>query len=315
MVKPSAIQRQIASGTLDPVYLLLGDDEYEKRELATEFEEAIGAELRAFNVERFHGGESSLGDVLAAAQTLPMMAPRRLIVVLSAERVLEPKRESAAATRDAEALAAYVQHPPSHATLVLVANKLDERRRLTKVLLAKSTVVRCGQLETASDAERWIRAQLKAESRQMSSDAVRGLAERSGPDIMRLRFELERLLLYASGQGEITAHDVQDVAGPPAPHDDWAVARAIERRAADVALRELGLVLESGAAPYLVLGQLAWVARTKLPAKQTRTAIEAVFRTDRALKRSAGNPRVLLERLVVELCQSSSTEAVGLRGR
>lgn len=315
MVKPSAIHRQIASGTLDPLYLLLGDDEFEKRELATEFEGAIGAELRAFNVERFHGGESSLGDVLAAAQTLPMMAPRRLVVVLSAERVLEPKRESAAATRDAEALAAYVRNPPSHATLVLVASKLDERRRLTKVLLSKSTVVRCGQLETVGDAERWIRAQLKAENRQMSSDAVRGLAERSGPDIMRLRFELERLLLFVSAPSEVTTKDVQDVAGPPAPHDDWAVARAIERRAADMALRELGLVLESGAAAFLVLGQLAWIARTKLPAAQTRSAIEAVFRTDRALKRSAGNPRVLLERLVIELCQPARAAAAELRRR
>jgi len=33
-----------------------------------------------------------------------------------------------------------------------------------------------------------------------------------------------------------------------------------------------------------------------------RTAVDAVFRTDLDLKRSAGEPRVLLERLVVELC-------------
>ena len=33
-----------------------------------------------------------------------------------------------------------------------------------------------------------------------------------------------------------------------------------------------------------------------------RGAIEALFRTDLDLKRSAGDPRVLLERLVVELC-------------
>jgi hypothetical protein len=33
-----------------------------------------------------------------------------------------------------------------------------------------------------------------------------------------------------------------------------------------------------------------------------QTAIEAVFRTDLALKSSGGEPRILLERLVVELC-------------
>ena len=35
-------------------------------------------------------------------------------------------------------------------------------------------------------------------------------------------------------------------------------------------------------------------------------AIEAVFRTDLTLKRSGGDPRVLLERLVVELCGGGS---------
>ena len=45
--------------------------------------------------------------------------------------------------------------------------------------------------------------------------------------------------------------------------------------------------------------------RTKFPAlapADVRPAIEALFRTDLDLKRSAGDPRVLLERLVVELC-------------
>jgi len=32
------------------------------------------------------------------------------------------------------------------------------------------------------------------------------------------------------------------------------------------------------------------------------TAVDSLFRTDHDLKRSGGDPRVLLERLVVELC-------------
>ena len=84
------------------------------------------------------------------------------------------------------------------------------------------------------------------------------------------------------------------------------MTRAIEHGASDVALRELGLMLESGAVPYMVLGQLAWVARSRVPATRTAAAIEAVFRTDRALKQSGGDPRVLLERLVVDLCGTGS---------
>ena len=302
MVTPAAVHTQIASQTLDPLYLVLGDDEYEKAELAAEFEEAIDADLRAFNVERFHGGEVSMRTILDAARTLPMMVPRRLVVTVRAERMLEPKRESEAATRDADALLAFIAKPPSHATLVLVAGRLDERRKVTKRLLAKATVVRCGVLETVHDSERWIRSRVKAERRRMSADAARVLSERVGPDVARLRDAVERLILFVGEAREISAGDVAEVVGPAVSHDNWAVTRAIERGAADVALRELGLTLDSGAVPYMVLGQLAWVARSRVPPGRTAAAIDAVFRTDRALKQSGGEPRVLLERLVVDLC-------------
>jgi DNA polymerase III delta subunit len=52
----------------------------------------------------------------------------------------------------------------------------------------------------------------------------------------------------------------------------------------------------------MVLGQLAWVVRKKLRPDRIPAAVEALFRTDVALKSSAGDHRVLLERLVLELC-------------
>ena len=71
------------------------------------------------------------------------------------------------------------------------------------------------------------------------------------------------------------------------------------------ALRQLALMLDVGAPPEKILGQLGWLVRTKFPVLARAglaASIEAVFRTDLNLKRSAGDPRVLLERLVVELC-------------
>jgi hypothetical protein len=63
--------------------------------------------------------------------------------------------------------------------------------------------------------------------------------------------------------------------------------------------------MEAGAVPYMVLGQLAWFVRDKLAnadARRVPAAVEALFRTDLDLKTSGRDPRVLLERLVVELC-------------
>ena len=40
-----------------------------------------------------------------------------------------------------------------------------------------------------------------------------------------------------------------------------------------------------------------------------RPAIDALFRTDLDLKRSAGDPRILIERLIVELCAGKRVAA------
>ena len=126
-----------------------------------------------------------------------------------------------------------------------------------------------------------------------------------GGDLRRLRREIDRLLLYALGQKRITVEDARTIAGPAAPQDDWAMANAIEAGQTGEALRQLALTLDAGAAPELILGQLGWLVRAKFPniaPASVAPGVEALFRTDQALKLSAGDPRVLLERLVVELC-------------
>ena len=309
----SAVRKQIASGRADALYLILGDDEVEKVALAAEFAETIEAELRVFNVDRFYGGDATAGDVVSAARTLPMMAPRRIVIVLRAERLLIPKRETEAAARDLETLEEYIKAPDPAATLVLAATGLDRRRRLVATLLRQATVVDCGGLQDMSDAVRWVRAKLSEARVQADADAVRLLAERAGPNVVRLRGDVDRVLLYTLGRTVITAADVHDVVGAAVGQDDWAAARAIEQGDAATALRELALALEAGAVPYMVLGQLGWLARTKVPASRAEAAIEAVFRTDLALKRSGGDPRVLLERLIVELCVAAGRTKGGAR--
>ena len=303
-ITPGEALKQIAAGDLAPVYLVLGDDDLEKAEVANAFEQAVDADLRAFNVERLDGTDATLRQVVEAAATLPMMAPRRIVIVRRAERCLAPRRESRAAAADLAAFEEYLANPYSHASLVLVAADLDRRRRTTARLLEAATVVNGGVLASVPEAERWVRRRVSAAGRSIDPAAVRFVAGRAGPDLPRLRGEVDRLLLFVGDQPAVTLDDARMVAGPAAAHDDWAVARAIERGETAAALRELALIMESGAAPYMVLGQLAWVVRTKMPNHRIAGAVESLYRTDLDIKSSAGDHRVLLERLVVELCNA-----------
>jgi DNA polymerase-3 subunit delta len=309
---PATVRKQINSGNTDPLYLLVGEDDIEKSALAAEFAEIVDEGLRAFNVERIYAGDMTSGDKLAdgvaglisAVRTMPMMVPRRVVMVTQAETLLVPKRESDAATRALNELEALLKQPEPQTTLVFVAGTIDKRSRMYKLLMKHAAVVECGEIEDLAGAERWVRNRIAAAGVEIEATAARRLAERAGPDVKRLRGEVDRLLLYAMGQPRITLDDVREVAGPAALQDDWAMTNAIEAGQGGDALRQLALMLDAGAPPEKILGQLGWLVRTKFPnlaPDVLSSAVQGVFRTDLALKRSAGDPRILLERLVVEL--------------
>ncbi len=328
---PADVRKQIASGDTDPVYLLQGDDDVEKSALALEFAALVDEGLAAFNIERVHAGEWTSGDrlaegvssLVAAVRTLPMMSPRRVVIVSQAEAMLAPKRESDAATRALEGFVSLLEKPEIMTTLVLVAASLDKRTKTYKAIAKHATLVDCGSPEDVAGAARWVKARVDLVGVDIDPAGARALATLAGfpdrpqnngrtGDVKRLRGEVDRLLLYALGQKKITMDDVREVAGPAALQDDWAMANAIEGGKAADALRQLAMTLEAGSDPMQILGQLGWLVRTKFPAAAPESlsdAVESLFRTDRDLKRSGGDPRVLLERLVVELCAGKRARA------
>ena len=324
LATPAAVRKQLKSGRVDPIYLLQGEDDVEKSALAGEFAALVDEGLRAFNVERIHAGDLTTADKLAdgvaslvgAVRTLPMMSPQRVVIVLQADTLLVPKRESEAATRALDQLETIINQADPRTTIVLVAGSVDKRSRMYKLLVKHATLVECGLIEDRADAERWIRARVAAAGADIDAAAARLLAERGGTDVKRLRGDVERLLLYALGQKSVTVEDVRQIVGPAALQDDWAITNAIETGEGGEALRQLSLMLDAGAPPEKILGQLGWLVRSKFPAvapAELPAAVEALFRTDLALKRSAGDPRVLLEWLVVELCAGKRTSGFARR--
>ena len=112
-----------------------------------------------------------------------MMVPRRVVLLLHAERLLNPKKESEAAARDLEALEAYVKAPVDTAASCMVAESLDKRRSLTKLLLSKAAVVECAGPADAAEAARWVRDRVAQEGMTIDARAARLVADRVGPDI------------------------------------------------------------------------------------------------------------------------------------
>jgi DNA polymerase-3 subunit delta len=329
LLAPADVRASITSGAPAPVYLILGDDDAEMSRLASDLTSLVEDELRAFNVDRLYAGEKGTtpGSIVEACRMIPMMGERRVVIVLRAEKLLKPRRgkkavesddaEDGGEPSDLDALTVYVQSPVPSTTLVLVSTDIDKTRKFGKALYKHAAVVECWGLKneknprfidfraTARKAEEMVRRAVAEAGQQIEPAAARLLAERAGVDIVRLRGDVERLMLYAAGKPKITLADAQEVVSAEAAHDDWAVTNAIAARNTSEALRQLSLAMDAGAVPYMILGQLGWFVRDKLPNVDVRRvpqAVDALFRADLDLKSSGGDPKVLLERLVVELC-------------
>lgn len=333
MASPQQVRAQIASGRVEPIYTIIGDDDHEKSALAAAFGELVEDDLRAFNVERLYATDPSVTarSVAEAANTLPMMAPRRVVVVLLAEKLFEIRKRRKAADADADddddgvasldALVEYFERPSPTTALVLVFSRaeggkdpadipLARNLRVTKALLQASSLVVCTGLDGGQDPASWVEAQVKAAGLAADRAAIARLVQAAGRDPVRLRADTQKVLLYAATKGKFTADDVTAVIAPPElVVEEWALVNAVQRGDVKTALRELDAEFATGdsGTAFKVLGQLGAAvrnprSRTPYPVKKVRAAVEALFRTDLALKSSGGDPRVLIERLVVELC-------------
>lgn len=334
------VRQALQRGEVAPVYLLLGDDEARKVELMTTFANLVEPALQGFNVERFHATDTRLADVLAAARTLPMLGTRRVVFWMRAEIVLRARRRAgpgdssgegsdavagkggpAEAEDDTQDLEHYLASPPASTCLVVVATDLDRGRRVSRQLLTQAVVVEFPGLGTGREgiesARAFVRDRVRAAGLSIDGDAIGLLVEHAGMDVGLLKSAVDQVITYCLGRSAIRGDDVRAVVSGAVPLDDWGVVNAIERGEAAEAMRQVGLLLDEGAAPVQVLGQISWFVRTRLAKalapNRLRAAVEAVFRTDQALKTSAGDPQVLLERLAAELSLDSMQNPAGGR--
>ena len=209
LLTPAAVRAQIAAGTIEPLYLVTGDDEVEMSAIATALAESVDEDFRAFNVQRFYGSDagSTLAAVLDAASTLPLLSPRRVVVLQQAERVLTARKGRQAGGRRGAGrrgrrrsgggkapgwpcLKEYAKHPHAHATVAIIGLGLG---RTFEPLARQAAVVVC---EASSDVIRRLEAEHGV---RFDRDAAELLRQMAGADVARLRADVERVLLYAAG--------------------------------------------------------------------------------------------------------------------
>lgn len=283
---PDALFQEIEGGTFRPVLCVVGAEPYLRdRILARIMETAIAPALAAFNLDRFVAGESSVDTVLGAANLLPMMADRRLVVVRQVERwesKADADDDSSSSQSPLDRLASYAENPNPNSLLLLVADALDGRRRFTQLAKKLDFFIPCEPM-TERELPSFVIAEAKRRGHRIESEVAALIAQLSGPDAFQLVDAVERLSLYVGPGADIDDDAVATCITRLRVEDSWALVDAVRARNPAVALAILGRVYDPRDRGLPLLGAIAWSVRQML---KLQSNLAAGLRIDEAARRA-----------------------------
>jgi DNA polymerase-3 subunit delta len=279
------------SGRLKPGYVLAGDELFlQDRCRAALLKAFAPPDLRDFCLSDLDLAGSSIFEVLDRAQTPSLMAPFQVVFVRNVRQLYTrgaKKDEFAALNR-------YFSSPNPQALLVFIADflripsdirrmEMDDKNRFDRI--NETLGEHCGMVELArvneEDAMRWVVATAQDADARFDPDAARELVDALGADMLCIKSELEKLLLYTLGRGRITLGDVETMVLGAKQRSLYELTDAISARNRARALALLhGLLNSSDGAEDSAIGHLYMLARTF---RQMLVILEKNVRDQRAI--------------------------------
>jgi DNA polymerase-3 subunit delta len=203
------------------IHFLTGDEESILRARTTDVvQELVGDGERSLMVDEFDGDEYELRVVVDAAQTMPFLTEKRVVIAREIGRF---------STDELAPLLGYLDNPLESTDLVLVAGG----GRLAKKLVDAVAMAGGHKIDTSppkrpGDRQTWVRAQAEEAGIKLDGGATARLAEQLGEDVGRLDGILG-VLRSTFGEGvKISAGDVEPFLGEAGGVPPWDFTDAID---------------------------------------------------------------------------------------
>lgn len=256
----SKVWRDIQKGNIAPVYLLVGEEAYYVDETISKLRAALGGEDGEY--AQFDCAEQPVDFVIDEADTIPFFSDRKLVVARNASFLRATEKGKEKIEHDLSRLEAWLEHPTEQCVTVFVApyEKLDERKKVTKLMKKHAILLEAAQLKE-HDLAVWIQQEIAAQQGRITDDAVGKLIEMVGANMLQLRLEIEKLLLFVEGD-VIDAHVVENLVAKTLEHDAFKLLNAYLARDIVTAVTIYHDLLRQKEEPIMLVGLLASNIRT-----------------------------------------------------
>ena len=243
------LDRSLKTGKIQPLYALVGCETYLRDSAAQNISDLAlsGTLLREFNEVTFSLLSESTMSAVAAAEQLPMMSDRRVVRIKDFARLPEI---------DEDILIRYLERPGDSTVMIFIANELDKRKKLTKVLLSECTVVDFSPVKDA-EARAWAKARLKELKASADDRTLAYLIDLVGTNLQTLSIELDKLSAAAINTGQITPQMVDQLIARSRELSNFDLGDQLVAGNRKQALQTLHRLLEDDVPAVMLLGLIA----------------------------------------------------------
>ncbi len=333
MLKYHDLMSGLKQGKILPLYLFFGEEEFLIQEAVDLIiSKVVDPGARDFNFNTLYCKDTSSSELVNLCQTLPFLSEKRLVIA---------KEIDVFKAADLEELIPYLNDPSPSTCLLMLSNQPRfEKKAVTSAVEAHGAVTRFYAL-LDREIVAWIEEWARTRGLSIRRDAAQFLWQTLGNDLQKIINELEKVRISLKEKKILTLDDVKTVVGDFREYSSFDLAAAIGQKNSEKAFLILSRLIQEGEAPVGLLGSIAWNFRRLMQAKtmeaagvrpdditkklriifhqaglfkeqmrcytldELREVFAVMLSTDKALKSSGLNGRLILERMILRLCGSS----------
>ena len=251
------LRKQLQKREFAPVYLLFGAETYLRDLAAKTITELILKEssLREFNETVFSLNSENLQYALAAAEQLPMMASRRVIQITGVKISANSNKDNLKEESE-DLLLSYLKRPAESSVVLFVADELDKRRKMAKLLIEHSVAVEFSELNNF-ELLKWANDKLKEFGVSADQRTLDYLISLTGSNISRLTNELEKLSTAVLPDKIITVELIDSLVPNSKELSNFDLTDSLIAKNKSKTFQILKKILDDGAEPLMLLGLIA----------------------------------------------------------
>jgi len=251
------------------IYLFFGKEAFLHTETMRLLEEhSISETERDFNFSIYDMDETEIDRAIEDAETLPFLGERRVVIVKN-PYFLSTEKKKEKIEHNLKKLESYLEEPAPFSILAFFApyEKLDERKKVTKLLKKNATVVELNSF-TEQETVSWIKELAEQEEVQIEQAAIKKLIDLTVGNLMIISSEMQKLCTFVGKGNTIMETDVKKLVARTLEQNVFELIDYVVQKKKGEALQLFYDLLKTNEEPIKILSLLASQFRLIYQVKQ-----------------------------------------------